>query len=132
MWIAAAIALVLVLASCVALYSITRSPLELVLVPDATDVRVHSQGFDTQSVTYRTAGKPYGWYFTVVRRLSADGWSAPVTSTRGIQNTPEIHWRISSLWLVYIEEQIGLQGDPNVARITLRRTFIFPWRRYFR
>jgi hypothetical protein len=68
--------------------------------------------------------------FTKVRNLAADGWSAPVDDRVRLRVTPDIHWRIWPFWFVYIKEQVALQGDPDFARITVRREVIIPWRQY--
>lgn len=125
-----ALALALVVASCAGVWLAIRAPQRLFLVPGAADIQVSSLGLATQLITYHAPGPPYTWYYTVVRNLSAEGWSAPVVTRAGIRNTPEIHWRISSWWLIYIKEEVGLQGEPDFARITVRREIIIPWRQY--
>src|SRR5690242_16580567 len=87
-------------------WNIARPPLDLVLVSGATDIQVQSYALGAQRITYRTLGRPYGWYFTIVRNLAADGWSGPIDDRAGLRTTPEVHWRISSLWFLYIKEQI--------------------------
>jgi amylosucrase len=128
--VALATGLALLVASCAGAWELARPRLGLFIVPGATDIQVRSFGLGEQQITYRASGSPYGWYFTVVRNLAADGWSAPVDDRVRLQTTPDIHWRISPFWLVYIKEQVALQGDPDVARITVRREVIIPWRQY--
>lgn len=99
-------------------------------MPGATDIQILSFGFSEQQITYRIAGRPYGWYFAIVRNLAKEGWSAPVDDRVRLQTIPDIHWRISAFWLVYIKEQVALQGDPDFARITVRRELVIPWRTY--
>ena len=100
------------------------------LVPGATDVQDQARGFGEYQVTYQAPGAPYAWYFAIVRNLSAEGWAGPIDTRAGLRNTPEVHWHIVSFGFLYIAEEVALQGDPNFARITVRRTIIIPWRRY--
>jgi hypothetical protein len=128
----------LALATCLALlitcgtgaWGLARTGLGLLIVPGATDIQVRSFGLGQQQITYRTSGSPYGWYFTIVRNLAADGWSAPVDNRVRLQTAPDIHWRIRPFWFVYLKERVALQGDPDVARITVSREVIIPWRQY--
>jgi hypothetical protein len=128
--VALAIGLALVVAGCIGAWELTRAQMSLLIVPGATDIQIQSSGFAEEQITYRTSGRPYGWYYTVVRNLAAEGWSAPIDDRVRLQTTPDIHWRIKPFWLVYIKEQVGLQGDPDFARITIRREVIIPWRQY--
>ena len=109
---------------------LARTGLDRLIVPGATDIQIRLSGLGEQQITYRAAGPPYGWYFTVARDLAADGWAAPVDSRVRLQTTPDIHWRIWPLGFVYIKERVALQGDPDVARITVSREVIIPWRQY--
>ena len=111
-------------------WGLARTGLDRLIVPDATDIQVRSFGLGEQQITYQAAGSPYRWYFTVARNLAADGWSAPVDNRVRLQTTPDIHWRIWSFWFVYIKERVALQGDPHIARITVSREVIIPWRQY--
>lgn len=108
----------------------THTQLDMFIVPHATDIQIQSFGFGEQQIIYRTSSSPYEWYFTVVRNLAAAGWSAPIDDRVRLQTIPDIHWRIWPLWFVYIKERVALQGDPNVARITISREIIIPWRLY--
>ena len=128
---ALATGLALLTASCAGISELARSRLDLFIVPGATDIQIRSSGLEEQQITYRTAGQPYGWYFTVVHNLARDGWSAPVDDRVRLQTIPDIHWRISPFWFVYIKEQVAIQGDPDYARITIHRGLIIPWRQYF-
>ena len=112
------------------IWKLTHTNSDLFIVPNAIDIHVQSFGFGEQQIIYRTSDSPYRWYFTVVRNLAADGWSAPIDDRVRLQTTPDIHWRIRPFWFIYIKEQVALQGDPNVARITVSREVIIPWRRY--
>lgn len=128
--VALAVALALLIAGCAGAWRLARPPLDLLIASGAAEVQVQPYGFGEQRITYRAPGAPYAWYFRVARNLAADGWSAPIDNRIGIRNTPEIHWRISQLWFVYLKEEVALQGDANLARITLYREIIIPWRRY--
>ena len=128
--VALAIGLTLLIVSSAGVWMLAYSRPDLLIVSNATDIQVQSFGFGEQQITYRTSGLPYGWYFTVVRNLAADGWSAPIDDRVRLQTTPDIHWRIRPFWFVYIKEQVALQGDPDIARITVSREVIIPWRQY--
>jgi hypothetical protein len=128
--IAFALALALLSAGCFGVWWQARPPLNLLIVPGAEDIQLDAVSLGEQRITYQWPGAPYGWYFAIVRNLSAERWEMPVDNRAGIRNTPEVHWRISQLWFVYLKEEIWLQGDPNVARIRVRRELIIPWRRY--
>jgi hypothetical protein len=132
-WAGLAIALVAALSCGGAAWGLGRPPAADLVVPGATDVRVSHIGLLTQQITYQTpGGQPYGWYFTITRSLALSGWSSPVQNQRGIRGTPETHWRIWQLWIVYIDEEISLQGEADRAWITVRRSVIIPWRRLLR
>jgi hypothetical protein len=122
--------LALPMAGAAAAWQILHPPLHVFIVPGATEIQIRADGFGEQQLTYRSSGAPYAWYFTVARNLARDGWSAPIDNRLGIRATPETHWRISPVWFGYIKEEVMLQGDPNIARILLRRTIIIPWARY--
>jgi hypothetical protein len=107
-----------------------RTGLDRLIVPGATDIQVRSFGLGEQQITYRASGSPYRWYFTVVRNLAADGWSAPVDDRVRLQISPDIHWRIWPCGFVYVKERVALEGDPDVARIAVSREVIIPWRQY--
>lgn len=125
-----ALALVLVATSCAGLWLAARAPQRSLLAPGANDVQIRSLGLASQLITYHAPGPPYTWYYAVVRNLSAEGWSAPVVTRAGIRDTPEIHWRITSWWLIYVKEEVGLQGEADFARIAVHREIIIPWRQY--
>jgi hypothetical protein len=127
--IALALALSLLIGGCVA-WRFAHAPLGFLIVPGATEVEVQSIGLSEQQITYSWDGAPYGWYFAIIRSLSAGGWSAPVDNRAGLSRHPETHWRISRLGFVYLAEEIALQGDRDFARIRVRRRLIIPWRQY--
>ena len=45
------------------------------LVPGATDIQVSSTGWGERQISYRTPGRPYGWYFTLAHMLDAQPWT---------------------------------------------------------
>jgi len=122
--------LALLVAGCLGAWELVHLQQDLFIVPGATDIQIQWSGFSEQQFTYRTSGPPYGWYFTVVRNLAADGWSAPVDDRVRLQTIPDVHWRIRPFLFVYIKEQVALQGDPDFAWITVNREIIIPWRQY--
>ena len=128
--VALATCLTLLAFSSAAVWRLAHARLDLFIVPNATDIQVQSFGLGEQQITYRTSDSSYGWYFTVVHNLAADGWSSPIDDRVRLQTTPDIHWRIRPFWFVYIKDRVALQGDPNLARITVTREVIIPWRQY--
>lgn len=122
--------LALLLAGSFGAWKLRSAQHDLLIVPGALDIQIHSFGFGKQQITYRTPGSSYGWYFTIVRNLAASGWSAPVDDRVRLQSIPDVHWRIRPFLFVYIKEQVALQGDPDFARIMVTREVIIPWRRY--
>jgi hypothetical protein len=107
--VALATGLTLLVASTAGVWMLAHPRPDLFIVSNATDIQVRSSGFGEQQITYRTSGLPYGWYFTVVRNLAADGWSAPIDDRVRLQTTPDIHWRIRPFWFVYIKEWVALR-----------------------
>jgi hypothetical protein len=128
--VALATGLTLLVVSSAGIWKLAGARPDLFIVPNATDIQVRSFRFGEQQITYRASGSPYGWYFTIVRNLAADGWSAPIDDRVRLQTAPDIHWRIRPFWFVYIKERVALQGDPDIARITVSREVIIPWRQY--
>ena len=111
--------------------ALAASGLDRFIVPGAADVQIQALSLGAQQITYQTTDGQYGWYFAAVRKLSAEGWSAPVDSRVRLQAYPSVYWRIRPLWFVYVKERVALQGDPGRAQITVSRELIIPWRRYF-
>lgn len=109
-------------------WRLTSAPAERWLVAGASDLRVASDGFSRQQISYTAPGQPYAWYFELLRRLAHDQWQAPVDTRTRIRVVPDVHWRLRQIGPIYIEEQIAIQGEPNRARIELRRRIIVPWR----
>ena len=126
-----ALAIIVLIGGCIGAWRLVRAPLDFLVIPGAIAVDVQSIGLSDQQITYRWNGAPYGWYFAIIRNLSTDGWSAPIDNRAGLRDSPEIHWRISQLWFVYVEEEIWLEGEPNLAHILVRRRLIVPWRSLF-
>lgn|SRR5262249_13974929 len=126
-----ALAIIVLVGGCIGAWRLVRPPLDFLIIPGAIAVNVQSSGLSDQQIAYRWDGAPYGWYFAIIRNLSNGGWSAPIDNRAGLVDNPEIHWRISQLWFVYVEEEISLQGEPHLAHILVRRRLIIPWRRLF-
>jgi hypothetical protein len=128
--LALAVCATLLLVGAAGVWRVVHPPLDLFVVAGAVDIQVEAHGLGEEQITYRSPGQSYGWYFTLVRNLAADGWVLPIERRHGLRNNSEVYWRISSLWLVYLKEEAELQGEPDVAHITLRREIIIPWRKY--
>ena len=107
-------------------WSMVQVPPSELLVPGAIDIQVEARGFGEQQITYRVPGPRYAWYATLASNMEASGWSIQVSSRSGLGNTPEIYWRISPLFFVYVSEQATVQGGPNIVGITVYRSIIVP------
>jgi hypothetical protein len=126
--IALASGLVLVAAGYAGTQGAGRSLQSRLIAPGASDVQVRSAGLGEQRISYHAPGAAYGWFFTATRNLAADGWTPPVDTRSRIRTAPVVYWRITRLWFVYISERVALQGEPNDARISIRREIIIPQR----
>lgn len=123
------IGLALIIAGCIGAQRVGSAVQAILIVPGATEVELRSAGFGEQRITYRAPGPAYAWFFSTTRNLAKNGWTAPVDTRSQVRSTPVVYWRISKIWFIYISERIALQGEPNVAQISVRRQLIFPWRR---
>lgn len=128
--LALVVTLALVGAGGASVWQLLRSPVPGLIVPGAVAVHTQSHGLGGQQITYQSHGRPYGWYFVLVRNLAASGWTMPLERREGIHDDPEVYWRLSPLWFGYLKEEVAVEGDPDFARITIRREIILPWRRY--
>jgi hypothetical protein len=100
-------------------------PVGLFLVPGATDIQVLDMGMGAQLVTYHASGSAYTWRAAVERTLVQHGWVYPSWWLPGWPNPSYIYrveFGLGALW-----SRADLYGEPNVARITIRRWAELPW-----
>ena len=129
MLIGLSIGLALIIAGCVGAQRVGGVLQAILIVPGASQVELRSAGFGEQRISYRAPGPAYAWFFTTTRNLAKNGWTPPLDTRSQVRSTPVVYWRISKFWFIYISEQIALQGEPDLARISVRRQLIIPWRR---
>ena len=99
-----------------------RPPIQLLVAPDATDIRATVTGWGEWTVTYRPPGSSCGWYANVIRQLEAKGWArSGECYIGGPLHEPATFTRITSSGFLALWEQVELNGDQRIARIRLRR-----------
>ncbi|MFL5805159.1 MAG: hypothetical protein ACJ8CR_25885, partial [Roseiflexaceae bacterium] len=110
-----------------------QPPLESLIVPGATNVRVVATGWGEWQIAYRAPGPPYAWYYALAHGLEArhwtalDGWRPGGT---GSVYHPIVPLRFQQVYFGFIQDQIVLIPDdrsPNSARITIRRWVVPRW-----
>jgi hypothetical protein len=122
-WMRLVIAGLLVLIAAGA-WSAFQAPESLLIVPGAADIQVLRPGIGEQVIIYRAPGPAYAWRLRVAGELAAHGWSVPA-GWRG--DMPTFNYsHISSFWFGMILEQADLDGEPNIARITVSRWVKLP------
>jgi hypothetical protein len=102
------------------------------IVPGVTDVQVVNLGWGQRQISYRAPGPPYAWYFTVTRNLETSGflllnrWRPDESPTYD----PIVPLRFEREFATLLWDEVVLtpdRGDPQRARITVRRRIIIPW-----
>jgi hypothetical protein len=101
-----------------------RPPTEGFILPGAQNVHIQELGIGQRSISYDISGERYSWYFTIATRLERQGWLQP--DKWGPATQINTYTNIESFWLGFMWEQVELHGEPNHARITLRRWITFP------
>ena len=107
------------------LWRALHPPIGAFLVPGATDIQVIEIGTGVQLITYHAPGTAYAWRAMVEHNLVRRGWVHPSWWHPGPPDLSYIYWsdvRLGVLW-----SQIELHGEPNEARITIRRWVEPPW-----
>ena len=107
------------------------------LVPGATDIQVITTGWGERQISYRTPGRPYGWYFTLAHMLDAQPWILrnpwrPDGPTPTYD--PVVPLRFECGYAGVLWDEVVLvpdRDDPLRAGITVRRRIVIPWWRYW-
>jgi hypothetical protein len=116
-----------------ATWTALQLPLELLIVPGATNVQVTATGWGQRQITYRAPGPRYAWYYATAQGLDAQGWTALEPwrpGWAGSAYAPIMPLRFQQLYIL-IQDQVVLIPDersPNVARIEVRRSIALRWR----
>jgi hypothetical protein len=100
-------------------------PVGLFLVPGATNIQVLDIGAGAQLVTYHAPGAAYAWRAAVEHTLVQRGWVYPAWWLPGRPNPSYVYrleFGLGALW-----SQADLHGEPNDARISIRRWVEVPW-----
>jgi hypothetical protein len=100
-------------------------PVGVFLVPGATSIQVIDMGAGAQFITYHAPGRAYAWRAAVERSLVQRGWVNPPWWRPGLPDLSYAYrsdFGLGALW-----SQAELRGEPNVARITVRRWIELPW-----
>ena len=103
-------------------------PLILFIVPEATDVKVATHGWNEWQMSYHAPGSPTTWYMDVAKQLEAQHWSSPDRVEYGALS--RTYSRASSFWFGELWEWAYLTFDPlrpHGAQITVRRALSISW-----
>lgn len=118
--------------SCAAgLWLVARPPVAPYVVPGATGLRVRDVAPGERLISYDAPGQRYDWYFAVSGGLERARWIPP--DKWGAASQINTYTRVSPIlggYAGHVWEQVELHGEPNHARITVRRWVTFPWRQY--
>jgi hypothetical protein len=102
--------------------------LTLLVVPDATDIRVARLGWNEWQISYRAAGSPTTWHSDVAHQLEAQHWSSPDRVEYAPFN--RIYSRAVSFGFGELWEWAFLTFDPrrpHDVQIKVRRWIAIPW-----
>ena len=95
------------------------------LVPGVTDIQVINVGVGAQLIIYHAPGPAYAWRAAVEHNLVQRGWVNPSWWHPGLPDLIYIYrseFGFGTIWY-----QADLRGDPNDARISIRRWIELPW-----
>ena len=107
--------------------SALHPPVAGMLAPGATHIAVVQPHMGERIITYDAPGPPYAWRATVGRDLATHGWVPPIWWRPNMPAT-NTYLHVSSFWFGAIWDAVELDGEPNVARISVRRWIELPWR----
>ncbi len=105
-----------------------RTPPTVLVAPGALDINVHHIAIGEQLITYRAPGPPYAWRVAVATDLQRAGWVNPPWWR---PDMPVLSYaKLSSWWFGTLWVQADLRGEPNGARISVRRWIEVRWWHY--
>jgi predicted ester cyclase len=97
------------------------------IVPGATQIEAVQPRMGERIITYHAPGSAYAWRAMVEGDLAAHGWARPLW-WRPDMSSKNTYLHVSSFWFGAIWDAVELDGEPNIARISVRRWFELPWR----
>jgi hypothetical protein len=110
-----------------------QPPLESLIVPGATNVRVVASGWGEWQIAYHMPGPPYAWYYALAHNLEARRWTTLDSWRPGGTNTVynavmPLHFQ--QVYFGFVQDEVVLVPDdrsPKVAHITVRRRITLRW-----
>ena len=96
------------------------------IVSGATQIEVVQPSMWERVISYHLPGPAYGWRATVERDLATHGWAQPIWWRPDMPAT-NTYVHVSSFWFGSIWDAVELEGEPNLARISVRRWIELPW-----
>jgi hypothetical protein len=121
------ITLVLLSAAGLGMRTVLQPPMTRMIAPGATQIEVLQPSISARIMTYHAPGPAYAWRAAVERDLVTHGWARPLWWRPDMPVTFS-YFHVSSFWFGSIWNEVELEGEPNVARISVRRSFELPWR----
>ena len=125
----ALVGVLLILTACtVGSWGAAQPSLAVLIVPDATDIKVVMRAWNTWQISYRAPGAPTTWSTDIAHQLEAEHWSSPDKVEYGSLNrsySRAVSFGFGELW-----EWIYLTFDPlrpQDAQITVRRWIAIRW-----
>jgi hypothetical protein len=122
---AALVVLLVINAVGAALWSVLYPPVAPFLAAEASNLRVQDLGVGQRLISYHAPGAPYAWRSSVALGLERNGWSIP--RWRDPAMPRQSYLRLSRRWFGTLWEQADLEGEPNSARILVRRRIEMGW-----
>jgi hypothetical protein len=119
--------LLLVSAASLGIRGALQPPVTAMIMPGATQIEVLQPRMSERVIIYHLPGSPYAWRTMVEHTLATQGWARPIW-WRTDMPAPSTFQHVSSFWFGSIWDSVELDGEPNVARIRVRRWIEFPWR----
>jgi hypothetical protein len=121
------ITLALLSAAGLGMRTVLHPPFAHMFAPGATQIEMLQPRMSARIIIYHAAGPAYAWRATVARDLTAHGWARPLWWRPNMSDT-NTYLHVSSFWFGSLWDSAELNGEPDVARISVRRWFELPWR----
>ena len=120
-------ALLIISATSLGIRSALHPPVTSMIVPGATQIEVRQPSMGEQVISYHAPGPAYAWRATVEGDIARHGWERTNWWLPGMHSTFQYVY-VSSPWFGAIWDAVELGGEPNIARISVRRWIELPWR----
>jgi hypothetical protein len=121
------ITLVLLSAAGLGMRTVLQPPLTHMIAPGATQIEMLQPHMSARIIIYRAAGPAYAWRATVERNLTTHGWARPIWWREDLPAT-NTYLHVTSFWFGSIWDAVELDGEPSIARISVRRWIELRWR----